>query len=327
MFRAAKTRKVLRTILFVALLITVLHVVPIPPIGEPVETIAWSDSRFVEVYGIKVHYVEKGSGDVMLVLLHGFGASVFTWRSVMENLTVLGRVVAFDRPGFGLTERVEPSKPPINPYNIEGVVELTCKFVELVSKGESRVVLVGHSQGGGIAVLAALRCKLPVVALVLVAPSWKPHTPPIHERVLYNLPLADKYGPLVARLMIGRLEETLFRAWYNKSLLTSEVVEGYKYPLKARDWDRGLYWLIKYRGFPDVRGELENIRIPVLIVHGLNDEIVPVVDSRELAVILSTVTSVELVLVENCGHIPHEEKPVEFTRAVLGFLEKVLRGI
>lgn len=322
-FSKIMRRRFFKIILVIIIVFTVLHFIIVPPVGEFVENIAWSNSRFVDIYGFKVHYIDQGEGDTLYVLLHGFGASVFTWREVVGNLSSSSRIAAFDRPGFGLTERIDPSKAPINPYHINGAVELTCKFIELIKRNESRIIIVGHSAGGGLALLVFLRCNISFSAFILIAPAWKPYTKPLYEKILYSIPLADKYGPLMARALINQLEGVLYKAWYNKSLLTNHVIEGYKYPLKARDWDKGLYWLMKYREFPDIRNDLSKVGIPVLIIHGLKDEIVPIETSIELYNLLSKHTKTKLVTLDQCGHLPHEEKPQEFLKELYIFVHEV----
>jgi len=85
------------------------------------------------------------------------------------------------------------------------------------------------------------------------------------------------------------------------------VGEGYRYPLKARDWNKGLYWLMKYRRFPEVSSSLKNVKSPILIIHGANDEIVPLSNSLELVGLLSNESNPRLVTISECGHLPHEE--------------------
>ncbi|MEL9908024.1 MAG: alpha/beta hydrolase [Desulfurococcus sp.] len=140
------------------------------------------------------------------------------------------------------------------------------------------------------------------------------------ERLLYSILFSDKYGPLLLRLYVGQLENVLRKAWYNKSLLTQEVLDGYKYPLKARDWDKGLYWVMRNRGYPDIKSELGNIKADVLIIHGRNDELVPLEHSTELYNLLASRTRVELVVIDQCGHLPHEEKPDLVLAEIHGFL-------
>ncbi|ALV63192.1 Alpha/beta hydrolase fold [Thermococcus sp. 2319x1] len=296
------------------LLLIILYAIPIPSTGQNVEEISLPESKFIEVCGLRVHYVEK-PGESNLLLLHGFGASTFSWRYLLES--DLGvRVVAFDRPGFGLTERKNPKELPCNPYSPEGAAELT---LELMNKlGMEKATLVGHSAGAGIALLVAIKAPERVEKLVLVAPAWEARNQGRLQKFLFSLPWTEKYFPLVLRLSVGRLENILENAWYNKTKLTDEVREGYKKPLKAKDWDKGLFWVTKYSSYPDITEDLSTLSIPALIVHGREDAIVPLKSGEKLHQILP---NSKLVVMEKCGHLPHEEKPKEF----LDILEEFLK--
>ena len=106
-----------------------------------------------------------------LVLLHGLAASVFSWREVMEPLSAVGTVIAFDRPAFGLTGRPMPGDwADENPYSPEIQPNLTVSLMDKL--GMEKAVLVGHSAGGTIAVHTALRHPDRVEALVLVDPVF-----------------------------------------------------------------------------------------------------------------------------------------------------------
>jgi hypothetical protein len=63
------------------------------------------DSSFVDILGVTVHYKCRGDGPLTIVFLHGFGSSVFAWQAALDDLASTYRVLAFDRPGFGLTSR------------------------------------------------------------------------------------------------------------------------------------------------------------------------------------------------------------------------------
>jgi hypothetical protein len=118
---------------------------------ESLEFVSEGDSKLVELY-------EKDTG---VVLLHGFGGGVFSWRHVMGSIAMeVGcRVVAFDRPGWGLTSRPRRSewekKGLPNPYDLHAQVDLLFAFCQEL--GLRSVVLVGHSDGGLLALMAAAR--------------------------------------------------------------------------------------------------------------------------------------------------------------------------
>ena len=118
-------------------------VVLIGPFAIPVNTsgvltnreaaaLSWDgESQFVDIADHSVHLVTKGdpASDTLIVLLHGFGASALTWKDVLEPLSAVGLVVAYDRAAFGFTER--PTKiSDINPYSSAGQLQVLDEIVE-----------------------------------------------------------------------------------------------------------------------------------------------------------------------------------------------------
>ena len=131
------------------------------------EQLANPDSRFLRLNGVNVHYKSQGEGKLAFVLLHGFAASLFSWRDVMAQLGRLGRVVAFDRPAFGLTERPLPGTwQGQNPYGLAFQPDLTVALMDAL--GIEKAILIGNSAGGTVALSTALRYPERVQALVLV---------------------------------------------------------------------------------------------------------------------------------------------------------------
>ena len=101
-------------------------IVPLPPLRDiaPLGELADADSQFIQVNGLSVHYKKYGDGEPVIILLHGFGASTFSWREVVQPLSQTGTVIAYDRPAFGLTERPMPgSWQEDNPYSAEANLE------------------------------------------------------------------------------------------------------------------------------------------------------------------------------------------------------------
>ncbi|KAA0039371.1 hypothetical protein IC582_020592 [Cucumis melo] len=115
-----------------------------------------------------------------MILLHGFGASVFSWNLVMKPLADItgSKVLAFDRPAFGLTSRVDYSgnssagtkdRKPLNPYSMAFSVLATLYFIGFL--GAEKAILVGHSAGSLVAVNSYFQDPQSVAALILVAPA------------------------------------------------------------------------------------------------------------------------------------------------------------
>jgi len=301
------------------LLVIAPFLVPMPPLEDtlPPQELADEDSLFVEVEGLQVHYKLVGQGDPTLVLLHGFGASVFSWRKVMAPLAEVGTVIAFDRPAFGLTERPMPADwGEQNPYSPEAQADLTVSLLDEL--GVEKAVLVGHSAGGSIAVLTALRYPERVEALVLEdAAVYRHGGTPGWLRPLLLTPQMRRVGPLMVRSAVRWSEAAIRTAWDDPNKITMELVSGYKKPLQADDWDRALWELVVASHPLGLETQLDEISVPVLVITGDRDRFVPTDQSRRLG---AELPHAELVVIPACGHVPHEECPEAFLSAVTGFV-------
>jgi len=97
------------------------------------------------------------------------------------------------------------------------------------------------------------------------------------------------------------------------------VWEGYLKPLKAQNWDRALWELTRASHALDLPERLGEVAVPVLVVTGDDDRIVPTGQSVRLA---GELPQADLVVIPNCGHVPQEECPDPFLRALEDFLSK-----
>ncbi|PIA46170.1 hypothetical protein AQUCO_01600438v1 [Aquilegia coerulea] len=119
-----------------------------------------------------------------IILLHGFGASLFSWDQAMKPLAhaTASKVVAFDRPAFGLTSRStmdhkDAAVPSLNPYSMAFSVFATLTFIDFLSA--DKAILIGHSAGSLVAVNTYFEAPDRVAALILIAPAiFGPRTPP-----------------------------------------------------------------------------------------------------------------------------------------------------
>ena len=321
--------KPLRRIILVVIVITILiltigpFLIPIPPLENtfPTSELADPDSKFVTIHNINTHYKIAGKGDNTLMLLHGFGASTFTWHKVINPLSEKYTVIAYDRTGFGFTSRPMPGEwKGESPYSQESQADQTIALMDTL--GVDKAVLIGSSAGGMIAALTVLKYPERIKALILVDAAIFRGGPHGWLISVIRIPQIKRLGPLFVRKYFIRSSEGARElAWHDPSKLTLEILEGYKKPLRAKNWDRALWeFTLAYR-LLHLEERLSSIEVPVLVITGDDDRIVSQEDSVRIA---KEIPDAELVVIPNSGHVPHEETPEEFLEAVNKFLEKVL---
>ncbi len=274
-------------------------------------------SQFVDLQGLRVRTRVAGSGPTAIVLLHGFAASVFTWHRVFRQLSELGTVIAFDRPAYGFTTRpVEADWDGHSPYSLKAQADLTIAMLDHF--GIDRAILVGHSAGGSVAVLTALRQPDRLQSLILISPAvYSDVPPPPWLRRIFDAALMRHVGPWIARTGARYANPILDRAWHDPSRINAETREGYFAPFRAKDWDRGMWEAARVNHSTGLRDQVGLLRMPVLVMTGDDDRVVPVTETQRLA---RELPDARLVVVPDCGHIPQEEQPRSFLDAVIPFI-------
>lgn len=316
-------KKVVRILVFtllviLAFILIIPLIIALPPLPDlaPAESVADADSQFIDINGLKVHYKQAGSGPV-LVLLHGFGASTFSWREVIQPLSAAHTVIAYDRPAFGLTSRPLPgdwSDP--NPYTLDAQADLLVALLD--AKEINQAVLVGNSAGGTVAVYTALKYPQRVQALVLVdAAVYSGSGIPEWIKPVLGTPQGRWFGSLLVRQIQNRGVDLLQTAWHDPGKITQAILEGYRKPLRMANWDRALWELTLAQQPPQLASRLAGLNLPVLVVSGDDDRIVPTEQSLRLA---REIPGAQLSLIQFCGHVPQEECPENFLKEVNNFL-------
>lgn len=316
-------QKKLLIVLAVILLVVLVgpFLIPIPElIGLSTEQeLADADSNFIDVNNLTVHYKEMGQGDTTFILLHGFGASLFSWHAVMQPFSEYGRVIAYDRPAFGLTERPMPGEwTGGSPYSMDANVELLLGLMDALNVEQA--VLVGNSAGGSVSVAFALKYPERVQALILVDPALGDYGGrlPAWVMPLMASPQLRRVGPLLVRSIADSGNDTIRLAWHDPSLITPETFAGYRKPLLTYNWDRALYEFTIASRSLDLK--LAELKMPVIVIAGDDDRIIPTENSVQAS---KDIPGSQLVLIPACGHVPHEECPAAFMEAVTGFLENL----
>jgi pimeloyl-ACP methyl ester carboxylesterase len=266
--------------------------------------------RFVRVGGQLVHVEQAGSGEPV-VLLHGFGASTYSWRKVSPELARSHRVVAIDLNGFGYTERPRSRAS----YTREGQAELVLGTMDAL--GIARAHIAGHSYGGGITLYLASRHPERFLSMVLVDSSAPTYPNDRRSRAAALLPLDALFIRTLA-LRPGQVRKSLLRAFWDDSKVTPELVRAYLDRVAVEGAGYAFYGLTALAP-PGPPVELDKIEIPTLVVWGAHDELISPESGRRAA---ARLPHGEFVLLDGSGHMPMEEEPEALLRAVLPFLER-----
>jgi len=315
---------ILGTILAVLLVLFLIgpFLVPIPPlpgVTSP-EELADADSQFIEINNLNFHVKTMGQEEPVFVLLHGFGASLYSWNSVMEPLSWSGMVIAYDRVGFGLTERPIDWKDQ-NPYSMQAAVDSLLGLLDHF--GVEKAILVGNSAGGTVSMEFYLQYPERVQALILVAPAvYVGGGTPSWLRPLISTPQVQRLGPLIVRQIQSRGPELIELAWHDPSRIDADTVELYTKPLKAENWDKALWYFTTASQPTGLVERLEEFTLPVLIITGDDDRIVPTDTSIRLA---GELPDARLIVLEKTGHVPQEESPSAFLNAVKEFTADLIQ--
>ena len=162
-----------------ALLLIVPFIIPVETTGtRTYKEVAGEGAEFATAQGIEIFYEKTDfvcqdgrdcSNPPVIFLMHGFGANTFSFREVTEPLSEFGDVIAYDRPGFGLSER-PTSWEGQNPYGSVGQDLILDELIERFASGRD-VILVGHSAGGTLAAQYVVDNKDAVKGLILISPA------------------------------------------------------------------------------------------------------------------------------------------------------------
>ena len=266
---------------------------------------------------VTIRYVTAGSGPPV-VLVHGLGNSVVSWRNNIKHMSQHLRVFALDLPGHGLSTRYDGQ------YNLSFVGRLMGQFLDLLDLSE--VSLVGSSLGGLISMNTALELPDRVRSLVLVGSAGLGRELALFLRIL-SLPWI---GERFTRPTRENTVWSLIRLVHDHSLITDELVdEVHRY--RAIPGASGTMLNILRYGV-DIRGQKDKVLMldrlgelgkPTLIVWGAQDRIIPVSHAYHA---LQQIRGARLHIFEECGHWPQMEKSEDFNALVTDFLEETLSG-
>ena len=282
----------------------------------PAVNLAGPADRFVGVDGVNIRYRTWGTpGDdkPTALLIHGFANSVQSFRRVGPLLADRYYVVAYDMPGYGLSDKPAPFD-----YRNAHQAEVGARLIQAL--GLKNVVVGGHSLGGAIALRVALQSP-EVIGLVVMNPGIiTTGVPPIAKYLVFPLPRiqAKLFGDPEFRTSF------LKRSFVDPSLVTDEVVRELSLTSRSENYLVGMTNLMGQYNDADEVPMLPQLKVPSLIVWGQQDRGKPAGEFQALKDQLPNNTA---VLVPTSGHYVQEEAPAETAAAMLAFADRVMPGI
>jgi len=263
---------------------------------------------------VDLHYKTYGTGDPVLCL-HGFGASLFSWRNFVTPLSQNYQLILIDLKGSG-----NSPKPPDCKYSTQDHADLIYRFI--LDHDLKNLTLVGNSFGGALSLLLAIMLleKEPgrLRALVLIDPGAYKQYIPFYLKLI-GLPIIGAAAIYLtpARCMA---RSVLKLAYYDPKKITAEQIAAYAKPIASPGGKHALLETGKQIIPPNIDelvARYKDINVPTLIIWGRQDKII----SPEAGKLLDQdMPNSTLKWIDQCGHVPQEERPEATVPLVLDFL-------
>jgi pimeloyl-ACP methyl ester carboxylesterase len=273
-------------------------------------------SRSQAPISINLYKEVYGSGDPV-VCLHGLGANIYTWRHFITPFSANNKLILVDLKGFGASP-----KPYDTKYSIEDHADEIYKII--IEDDLTKLTLIGNSLGGGVALLLAIRlCEQDptrLSKLVLIDSGGYEEYLPRYLKLLRSF-----LGVLIVYLSPSKLavKFTLRACFYDHKKITPEQVHVYAVPIRSPGGRHALLQTAKQcipPNIDEILGKLKTITVPTLILSGREDRVVPL---KVAELLHNAIPNSTLQVMEECGHIPQEEKPDEAIARISKFLGTV----
>ena len=277
-------------------------------------------SEWIEVEGLRIHYLMAGQTDAPVLLLHGGGydSAFRSYKQSIGPIAQYHRVFAPDWPGYG-----ESDKPKLR-YTTDFYVDFLGHLMD--DLGLEKASLVGISMGGAISLGFSLHSPERVEKLVLVDSHGLGKEVPgrVMSYVMVRLPLLNRLVWAAMGRSRRMIRWSLQSVFHDPQAVTRSLVEedfqAAKKPGEGQAWR---YWLGSEIGLGGFRtnfvDEFYTLDVPTLILHGAEDRYVPLSWARRAHTLIK---DSELSILPQCGHWLTREKPAEFNRVVIEFLAR-----
>ncbi|MFZ5447467.1 MAG: alpha/beta fold hydrolase [Thermodesulfobacteriota bacterium] len=264
---------------------------------------------------VDLYYEIYGAGNP-IIFLHGLGGNLYTWRYLVKAFEAHYQLILFDLKGAG-----KSPKPYDTGYSMFDQAELIYQFI--LQKNLRNVILVGHSFGGGVALLVALKLEKfapeRLSRLILFDTVSYPQKLPWVVKMM-RTPVIGFLGLYLIpdRIKVRKMLESIY---FDDSKITAADVEAYAEPLSLPGAKFALRQAAKQiipQNMGAIISNYPQIRVPTLIIWGRDDSIIPLQNGIRLH---DNLKNSQLVIIDRCGHDPPEERPERVIEIMQKFLE------
>lgn len=284
------------------------------PVDTMVSKYGNPGSRYVEVDGVKIHYVDEGAGPAIL-LIHAHYSSLRMWEPWAQKMKATHRVVRLDMTSHGLTR-----PDPTGVYTVDRGLELIEGFTAAV--GLDRFVLAGASLGGTHSLRYAAKHPEQVERLILLNPGALEGRAATKRT---NSVVAQTLIPLLQYVTPRSLAELITSSGFaDKSKIPPGLIdEWYEFWLMEGQRKAEIARVMQYQP-GDIEAQIGLVKVPVLLMWGEANPIAHFEQAAELRKLLTGAPSVDLISYPGVGHMATYEAPEETARDALAWIDSPL---
>lgn len=271
--------------------------------------------------GVEMAYVDEGPRDAKtLLMVHGLGGYIKNWYPTIEGLKGEYRCIAVDLPGYGLSSVKDFDDDDYMDFFSESLIQ----FVDELKLND--VILLGHSMGGQVSIVTALKNPEWLSRLILAAPAG-------FETFTEQEGMLLKTATKAANLMAQSEEQIRSSHLINFTSMPPEGEEliSDRIKVKAAPWFQD-YAMVREKAIAGmlqhpVQNELKNIGVPTLVLFGANDMLIPNryfhtnLTTVDVANIGKAIAKVEIRMIDNAGHMLQMDQSETFNQAIINYLK------
>ncbi|GGN28153.1 MULTISPECIES: alpha/beta fold hydrolase [Marinomonas] len=272
------------------------------------------EDLYTSVQGYTIRYRDTGGEKPVLLLTHGIGSSLETWEAQADALADHLRVISWDLPGHGLSDI------PHDAFGIETYARFAWYFLDALKIDQT--IVGGNSMGGGISVHMMNAYPERVTHAVLLNAAGLGKDSPLPFRLM-SLPIL---GDLMSKPGKMAIDNQIKAIFYNqeevtdksKAIIARNVMrEGAQAAFVATLKEITTIFGQRKSLYSKTLAILSATKKPVLFIHGRHDVVIPLAHSQHAQ---AMTPASKLIILEECGHTPQLEKPVEVNKRLTEFL-------